>query len=282
VEVHRTVPGIYRMSIVSEYFAALRMRIAEEVQIGNIGAEISAAIVPKKVFSFGLFGSEIQVTDAVMATWVVMLVIFALGYYYGRKTEHIPTTKRQLVAESLVEILMKLCRASNMSEKQAETVAPFVGTIAIFIALTNLSSMFKIAPPAKNPAFPIALALFTVLYVIVTSIRFVGFKGFWASLTYPKAALLPFKILDYMIKPVSLSLRLFGNIFGSFILMEFIYIIVPAIVPGVIGLWFDLADGILQGIIFTYLSAMYIGEVIEGAHMAKEAKDQEIAARAHA
>ena len=142
----------------------------------------------------------------------------------------------------------------------------------VFVSLTNLSSMFKIPPPAKNPAFPIALAIFTIFYVVVTSIRFVGLKGFWASLTYPKAMLLPFKILDYFIKPMSLSLRLFGNVFGAFILMEFIYLIVPVIVPGVIGLWFDLADGLLQGVIFTYLSVTYIGEVLEGAEEAEHAR----------
>ena len=75
---------------------------------------------------------------------------------------------------------------------------------------------------------------------------------------------------------------MFGNIFGSFILMEFIYIIVPAIVPGVVGLWFDLADGILQGVIFAYLTATYVGEVIEGAHMAHEAAEHEAAERAAA
>lgn len=268
------------MSMIKEYFSALKERVAEELQIGNIGEEISRAIIPKKVFGINLFGMEIQVSDAVLATWVVMLAILALAIYFGRKTEHVPTTKRQQVAETLVDLVMKLCRNSNMSEEQAEAVAPFVGTIAIFIALTNLSAMFKIPPPAKNPAFPIALALFTIVYVVYMSIRFVGLKGFWASLTYPKAMLLPFKILDYFIKPISLSLRLFGNIFGSFILMEFIYIIIPAIVPGVIGLWFDLADGILQGVIFTYLSATYIGEVIEGAHMAHEAAEHDKAEKA--
>ena len=268
------------MSIIKEYFVSLKERLAEELQVGNIGEEISHAIIPKRIFSFDLLGIDIQITDAVLATWIVMVGILAFALYFGHKTEPVPTTKRQLIAESLVDVLMKLCRSSNMTEQQAETVVPYVGTIAIFISLTNLSSMFKVAPPAKNPAFPIALALFTILYVVVTSIRFVGFKGFWASLTYPKAMLLPFKILDYFIKPISLSLRLFGNVFGAFILMEFIYIIIPAILPGIIGLWFDLADGLLQGIIFTYLSVNYIGEVIEGAHMAHEAAEQEKAEKA--
>lgn len=281
-DARRNSPGISTMSVFTEYLTALKERFAEEVQIGNIGEEISHAIAPKKVFELNLFGSGFQITDAVLATWVVTFAILAFAVYFGRKRDLIPGTKRQLIAESLVDLLMSLCRNSNMTEEQAEKVAPFVGSIAVFISLTNLSSLFKIAPPAKNPAFPIALALFTILYVIVTAIRFVGLKGFWASLTYPKKALLPFKILDYFIKPISLSLRLFGNIFGSFILMEFIYIIVPAIVPGIIGLWFDLADGILQGVIFAYLTATYVGEVIEGAHMAHEAAEHEAAERAAA
>ncbi len=88
--------------------------------------------------------------------------------------------------------------------------------------------------------------------------------------------MLPFKILDFFIKPVSLSLRLFGNVFGAYILMEFIYIVVPMILPGLLGLWFDIADGILQGIIFTYLSITYIGEVIESAHESKHHKKNKL------
>jgi ATP synthase F0 subunit c len=150
-----------------------------------------------------------------------------------------------------------------MTDKQAEQVTPFVGTVGLFIVACNLVSVFKIPPPAKNIAFPVALALTTMTYVIVTGIRFVGIKGFWASLLNPMPAMLPFRILDYMIKPLSLSLRLFGNVFGAFILMEFISIIIPAGVPGLFGLWFDIADGILQAVIFSYLSVTYIGEIIE-------------------
>ncbi|MEA4888701.1 MAG: FoF1 ATP synthase subunit a [Clostridiaceae bacterium] len=262
----------------SEFWAALKDKMVAEIKIGNIGDEIRKAIVPNVLFHIDIAGYDLQISDAIVATWVVMAVIFALGWIFGRKPQRIPTTKRQLVAESLINLLLNLCQSSNMTYDQAEVVVPFVGTIAVFISLTNLSSMFKIPPPAKNPAFPIALALFTIMYVIATSIRFVGLKGFWASLTYPKAMLLPFKILDYVIKPMSLSLRLFGNVFGAFILMEFVYLIVPIILPGVVGLWFDLADGILQGIIFTYLSVTYVGEVLEAATESQHAKQAQLAA----
>ncbi len=262
------------MEYLGTFFSAFKDQMIEKIKIGNIGEEISEAIVPNQVFSFQLGSVHLVVTDAIIATWVVMAGILLLALLFGHNPKRMPTGQRQLISETLIMLLMKLCRSSNLSYEQSEEVVPYVGTIAIFISLTNLSAMIGIPPPAKNPAFPIALAFFTLVYIIGMSIRFVGLKGFWHSLLYPKAMLLPFKILDYLIKPISLSLRLFGNIFGSFILMEFIYLIMPAILPGVVGLWFDLADGILQGIIFTYLTVTYIGEVIEGAHMAHLAHEE--------
>lgn len=250
---------------------AIKERFFEEIQIGDIGEEIKNAIQAKEIFAISIGGVSISFSEAIVATWVVMVVIALLGYWLGRGFQQVPHGK-QTIAEGLANIFVKLCEDQNMTPKQVDSVAPYVGSMAVFIALTNSTSAFKMTPPAKDPIFPIALALFTVIYVIFTGIRFVGLKGFWVSLTYPKAALLPFKILDYIIKPISLSLRLFGNIFGAFILMEFIYIIVPAIVPGILGLWFDLADGILQGAVFCYLTIIYIGEIIEGAEQSAEHK----------
>lgn len=258
------------MSYIQTVFQSFFTGLVNEFKIGDLGESIQEAIVPHELFAFNLFGTHWNITDAVVASWGVMVVIAILGYILGYKPQRVPTTKRQLIAESLIDLLLKVSQSAGMTYDQSERIIPYVGTIALFISLTNLLGVFKIPPPAKNPAFPIALALFTIVYVIVMSIRFVGVKGFWLSLIYPKAALLPFKILDYLIKPVSLSLRLFGNIFGAFIVMEFIYLIIPIVLPGVVGLWFDLADGILQGVIFTYLSITYIGEVVEGAHMAVE------------
>lgn len=266
----------------SDFWTAFKHRIIEEIRIGDIGEEIERAIEPDILFAIPVSGRSFLISDAVLVTWIALIVIAVLGWLMGRKREQVPHSSRQLISESLVNLLLKLCQNAGMTYDQAERVVPFVGTIGIFITLTNLSSLFKIPPPAKNPAFPIALALLTIGYVIVTSIRFVGLRGFWASLIYPKAMLLPFKILDFLIKPISLSLRLFGNVFGAYILMEFIYIIIPVIIPGVVGLWFDLADGILQGIIFTYLTVTYIGEIVENAHEAEHERQSRTAVQSHA
>jgi F-type H+-transporting ATPase subunit a len=254
------------MSYLSDFFKAFKEKFLEAVKIGNIGDEINNAIQPHALFNIQFGSMTLIITDAIVATWAAMAVITVLAVILGRKPQRLPVSRRQLLAENLVNLLLNLCRSSNMTYEQAEKVVPYIGSIALFISLSNMLSMFKIPPPAKNPAFPIALALINIIYVITMSIRLVGVKGFLHSLVYPKAMLLPFKLLDYLIKPISLSMRLFGNIFGAFILMEFIYLVFPAFLPGVLGIWFDLTDGILQGVIFTYLTAMYIGEVVENAH----------------
>jgi F-type H+-transporting ATPase subunit a len=254
------------MSYLSEFFTAFKEKLLEDIRIGNIGEAINNAIRPHPLFEIKLGSLTLIMTDTIVASWVAMFFIGLLAWYLGRKPKLIPTRQGQVIAETLVKLLLDLCQASNMTYEQAEQVVPYIGTIALFISLSNLLTLVNIPPPAKNPAYPIALALFTIVYVIAMSIRLAGVRGFFRSLVYPKAMLLPFRILDYLIRPVTLSLRLFGNIFGAFVLMEFIYLIMPVFLPGVVGLWFDLADGILQGVIFTYLTATYIGETLENAH----------------
>mgnify|MGYP003410427856 CR=1 FL=1 len=261
-----------------EFLTALKEKFLEAIQIGDIGEEISTAILPKNQYIL-LGNKNFLLPDAVLVTWIAVGILCLLFAWIARKRDRIPSG-RQLISESLVNLLLSLCKNSGMTDKQAEQVTPFVGTVGLFIVACNLVTIFKIPPPAKNIAFPVALALTTMGYVIVTGIRFVGIKGFWASLLNPMPAMLPFRILDYLIKPVSLSLRLFGNVFGAFILMEFISIIIPAGVPGLFGLWFDIADGILQAIIFSYLTITYIGEIIEGAESAHENKQGQISGKA--
>lgn len=260
------------------FWDAFKADFVTEIKIGDIGEGIKHAIVPKTFYEIPIGSFRLMITDSILVMWLAMLLMFVFAWWLARNSKPIPETKKQQLAETLVELLFKLCRANNMTEQQAEQVVPFIGTIALFITFSNLLSLFKIPPPAKSPAFPIVMALLTVGFVIIQSVRFVGIRGFWDSLVYPKAMLLPFHILDYLIKPLSLSLRLFGNVFGAFILMEFVYIVIPFLIPGIIGLWFDLADGLLQAVIFTYLCATYIGEVLESAHLAKSAREDKQAA----
>lgn len=235
-------------------------------QLNPVGKDLSGSIREamdyRPVFDFSIAGHRIAVTEAVISMWITVAILIAVAFILAARIRERPG-RRQAFFEWVLEGVVKICRSAGLTEAQTHAILPFVTTVGFFIMVSNLLSVFKLKPPAQNPAFPIVLALLTVVYIVVMTIRFIGFKGFCQAMLYPKASLLPFKVLDLAIKPISLAFRLFGNIFGAYILMEFVSLIIPAFLPGILGLWFDFADGLLQGGIFAYLTVVYIGEFVE-------------------
>ena len=73
----------------------------------------------------------------------------------------------------------------------------------------------------------------------------------------------PINILEIFTRPLSLCMRLFGNVLGAFVIMELIKMVVPVILPSVFSLYFDLFDGLLQAYVFVFLTSLYIQEAIE-------------------
>ena len=265
-----------------EFLKAFWEAFVEEIKIGDIGEEINKGILQWQHY-FMIDNIQLVITDAIIVSWIAIALMILLLWYLSRGISKKPNTRQTLIW-LVVDLILKTCRDFGMSREQAEEVAPMIMSIGAVIMGCNVISVFKISPPAKNIAFPAAMAVVALIYVLVMGFKFVGVKGFVKYMTSPMPALLPFKILDFIIKPVSLTLRLFGNVFGAFVFMEFLYIIVPAVGPGVIGLWFDIGDGIIQAVVFSYLTMSYIGEIVETAHEPedlekKEKKEKKKAAR---
>lgn len=229
----------------------------------NLSESIREAIDFGPRFHLHVGSWSIPISDAVISMWLAIAVLAVFGYIFGARPQLKPN-KRQTAAEALVGAIWNLCRDSGLNEAQTRTVVPFVGSLGLFIVIANIISLFGLKPASQNIGFPAALAILTIVVVIVLGLRFVGLRGFWHSISRPIGAMVPFKILDYFIKPLSLAFRLFGNVFGAFVLLEFVRLVIPLALPGLIGLWFDLGDGIIQAVVFSYLTIIYIGEIVEG------------------
>ena len=256
------------MNWFSEFLASFLEHLKEHFTIGDIGEKINESIM--QVQNYLVIGDlKVVLTDAVIVTWIAVGIFAILFGVMAAKPKIRPDTKQTFV-EMLVGLIITVAKGFGIKEDEARHIAPMIGTFAIMITACNTISIFGVAPPAKNIGFPIAMALCSITYVIYVSIRFVGFKGFGKMLVHPMGFMLPFKIIDILVRPVSLCLRLFGNVFGAFVFMEFLHIVCPIIAPAAFGLWFDLADGVLQAIIFSYLTIYYIGESIEVGHEMKE------------
>ena len=248
----------------SEFWAAFVEQLTERL-FGHkdIGEEISKAIMQVQM-SFAVGDKTLIITDAIIVTWIaVVIMLIIVAVLLGKPSKDHKLTKGQTILVSLTELVISTAMSFGMNRKQAEEVAPMVMTFGLVLVACNSISYFHLPPPAKNVAFPVGCAIVAIIYVIVMTFKFIGIKGFWISLTQPVAIMLPFRLLDYVIKPLSLALRLFGNVFAAFVFMEFLSISLPVIVPGIVGLWFDIIDGVIQAVVFAYLTMSYIGENLE-------------------
>ena len=248
----------------SEFWAAFVEQFTERL-FGHkdIGEEISEAIMQVQM-SFAAGDKTLIITDAIIVTWIaVVIMLIIVAVLLGKPSKDHKLTKGQTILVSLTELVISTAMSFGMNRKQAEEVAPMVMTFGLVLVACNSISYFHLPPPAKNVAFPVGCAIVAIIYVIVMTFKFIGIKGFWISLTQPVAIMLPFRLLDYVIKPLSLALRLFGNVFAAFVFMEFLSISLPVIVPGIVGLWFDIIDGVIQAVVFAYLTMSYIGENLE-------------------
>ena len=90
-----------------------------------------------------------------------------------------------------------------------------------------------------------------------------GAKGWLKSFAEPVAIVAPINILELVIKPLSLCMRLFGNVLGAFVIMKLIESVLPVFLPVVFSAYFDLFDGLIQAYVFVFLTGLFIKEAIE-------------------
>lgn len=213
-------------------------------------------------------GLNIPVSNTVVMSWVAMAVIIIWAFVSTRRMKTVPQGA-QSSAETVVELINNF--AKNIMGEHGKQFAAYLGTIGLFLVISNTIGAlfvghftgFVISPPTRDFSVAVALAIMTIVIVIGTGIAKKGFVGFIKSLFKPIWIMFPFNLLEFLIKPLSLSMRLFGNILGAFILMELIVNGIPLLFPSVACLYFDLFDGALQAFVFVLLTALYISEETE-------------------
>lgn len=210
-------------------------------------------------FTIPLFGG-IPVPQSLAITWGIMVLLVAASILCTRKLSMVPG-KPQLVLELFVGFINDFAK-NNLGEHW-RPYAPYLGTVALYIACANMAGVFGFTPPTKDLNVTAALSLMSVAMVYGASLRSKGLRGGLHKFIEPVPILLPINLLEVGIRPLSLCMRLFGNVLGSFIIMELIKTVVPAIVPMAFSLYFDVFDGVIQTIVFVFLTTLFTQESLE-------------------
>ena len=211
-------------------------------------------------FTIPIFGG-IEVAESVVITWVIMAFMLILAICMTRNLKVQNPGKRQVILETAV------CGLQNMvmgiiGEEGAGYV-PYLVTVIVYIGISNIIGLFGMKPPTKDLNVTGALAIMSIILIEYSGIHAKGVKRWAKSFAEPVAVVAPLNVLEIFIRPLSLCMRLFGNVLGAFVVMELLKIIMPAILPIPFSLYFDIFDGLIQAYVFVFLTSLFIKEAIE-------------------
>lgn len=212
------------------------------------------------MFVIPLFGG-IPITESVVVTWIIMAVLVLLSVIFVRNLSVENPSKKQIVLELIVTKLDDLF--TGVLGQKGKPYVPYLITVILYIGVANIIGVFGFKPPTKDLNVTAALAIMSIVLVQVSSIRKKGPKGWLKGFAEPVAMVAPINVMELVIKPLSLCMRLFGNVLGAFVIMKLIEAVVPVLVPIPLSLYFDFFDGILQAFVFTFLTALYMQEGME-------------------
>lgn len=222
-------------------------------------SEASEVVIP-------LFG-VLDVTGEVILMWVIALLLVLTSIFVTRHLKERPGRFQNMV-ETAVESLDRFF-TGIVGKKKARKYFCFLGSLFIFIIVANYSGLIPgvgmtkyFKAPTASLSVTLGLGVVTFAFLQIASIRAGGCKHYFKRFVTPIAVMLPLLVLDEFIKPASLALRLFGNVFGEETVTEELYGLLPIGAP-VIMMALSLLFCAIQAVVFTMLVSIYLEEAIE-------------------
>lgn len=231
---------------------------------------------------------DFLLTETLVISWLVMILITGLCIWLTRdlRVEHI--SKRQAVAELLVESASNLVR-NNTGGNRFDKLIPFVAALFATSIVSNLISLTGLRSPTADLSTEAAWAVVVFIMITANKIKAGGILGYMKGFTQPIPVMTPFNILSELATPVSMACRHFGNILSGVVINGLLYAalavassallgwlpgalgevlgsipILDVGIPAILSVYFDWFSGAMQAFIFTMLTIMYIANAAEG------------------
>ncbi len=225
---------------------------------------------PKIIASFDVFGITINFTETVVLQWLVIAVILGVCRFLTHKLKVRDISKRQVVAEMLVEAVRNL--VADTMGKRWMFMTPYIATIFAFSICGSLLSLFGLRAVTSDFSVLATWAAITFILITATKIKFNGIGGWLKGFTDPVPVMLPINILSEVATPVSMALRHFGNIAGGAVITALLYYGLTGLshmigldvavftigIPAVLSVYFDLFSSFMQAFIFVMLTMVFI------------------------
>ena len=199
----------------------------------------------------------ITINLTIVTTWALMLVLVLAAALVTRKLKtdnHI--SRWQCFLEMVVTGINEQIKEVGLNKP--EQYIGFIGTLFLFIGISNLSIIFPgYTPPTASLSTTTALALCVFIAVPFFGISKSGLKGYLKSYLQPTFIMLPFNLISEISRTLALAVRLFGNIMSGGMIVAILLSISPFIFPIIMSA-LGLLTGTVQAYIFSILATVYI------------------------
>lgn len=217
----------------------------------------------------------LDVTGEVVMMWAILALVALLSFLATRHLKERPG-KFQNIVETGVEYLDQFF-TGILGREKARRYFPILATLFVFIIISNYSGLIPgvgmtdyLKAPTSSLSVGIGLGVIAFVFLQVAGLR-AGVGHYFKRFVSPMFFMLPLLILDEIIKPASLALRLFGNVFGEETVTEQLYQIIPIGAP-VIMMVLSLLFCAIQAVVFTMLVSIYLEEATDIEELPKEKK----------
>lgn len=208
-----------------------------------------------------------------IVSWLVVTALLGFAIVGTRDLKQTPQGIQNFM-EYVYEFLQDIAK-NQIGEEEYRPWVPYIATVFLFIFSSNWAGALipwklvqlpegELAAPTNDINVTVALALLTSLSYFYAGLSKKGI-GYFARYVQPTPILLPINILEDFTKPLSLSFRLFGNILADELVVSVFALLVPILIPLPV-MTLGLFASSVQALIFSTLSAAYIGEALEDHH----------------
>lgn len=228
--------------------------------MGELSAKLMEELNCDVVFKIPIFGG-ISIYESVVVSWIIIGALFVIFLFLTSNLKVKNPGKGQLILESIVSWAYKLFY--DLLGERGKRYIPYLVTVLLYLAVSNLMGLIGFKPPTKDLTVTAGLAIMSIVLIEYAGVRQKGVKKWAKSFAEPVAIIAPLNVLEIIIRPLSLCMRLFGNMLGGFVVMELIKQILPVFLPILPSFYFDIFDGLLQAYVFVFLTTLFIKETIE-------------------
>lgn len=220
------------------------------------------------IFSFNIGRLIIDIKPEAITQLGLIILIGVLAWWATKDLKLRPTSKKQVIVEYLYTTVRNVVDA-NMGEKYRDVI-PFIGTLAVFILSMNLLGLVGLVPVTNNFSVTLAMGLISFVVIQGYTIKKIGLGHYFLGYGQPMLMMLPINIIERVMLPVSLALRLFGNILAASFLVELVYESLDKVawiaqigLPVPLHAYFDIFDGGIQMVIFVMLTMINMKITVE-------------------